>query len=140
MVSILVYNKFVMSKNKTEKSGNSCVKKILSNIYMRNIIYAVLIFTALIFASKWFLSCYTRHSESFPVPDFKGIHIDDAKNLAAENSIRIEISDSLFTVSSPAGTVLEQNPKANVHVKKDRMIYVTVNCISPKKVEVPNVV
>jgi beta-lactam-binding protein with PASTA domain len=129
-----------MAKNKSEKSGNNGAKGILSNIYMRNIIYAVLIFTAFVFASRWFLSCYTRHGESFPVPDFKGMHIDDVKNFAVENNIRIEISDSLFTVASPAGTVLEQNPKANAQIKKNRMVYVTVNCISPKKVEVPNVV
>lgn len=129
-----------MTQKKSEKSNNSYVNKMWSNVYIRNIIYAILIFAAIIFASKWFLSCFTRHGESAPVPDFKGMHIEDVKQLAEENSLRIEISDSLFVSTAPSGTVLEQHPKANTNVKKNRMIYLTVNCITPKKVEVPNVV
>ncbi|MDR2065603.1 MAG: PASTA domain-containing protein [Prevotellaceae bacterium] len=129
-----------MTQKKSEISGNSYVKKIWSNIYIRNIIYAVLLFVAIIFASKWFLSCFTRHGESFPVPDFKGMYIEDVKRQAEEHNLNIEISDSLFVSGSPSGAVLEQHPKANTHVKKNRMIYLTVNCIMPKKVEVPNVV
>ncbi|MDR3286727.1 MAG: PASTA domain-containing protein [Prevotellaceae bacterium] len=129
-----------MTQNKSEKSGSYYVKKLWSNIYIRNIIYAIIIFVIIIFASKWFLSCFTRHGESNPVPDFKGMYVDDVKQIADENNLRIEVSDSIFTINSPAGTVLEQHPKANTQVKKNRMIYLTINCISPKKVEVPNVV
>ncbi|MDR3227640.1 MAG: PASTA domain-containing protein [Prevotellaceae bacterium] len=129
-----------MTQNKSEKSGSYYVKKMCSNTYIRNIIYAIIIFVIIIFASKWFLSCFTRHGDSNPVPDFKGLNIDAVKQLADENNLRIEISDSIFTINSPAGTVLEQHPKANTQVKKNRMIYLTINCISPKKVEVPNVV
>ncbi|MDR2125436.1 MAG: PASTA domain-containing protein [Prevotellaceae bacterium] len=129
-----------MKEKKSKASSNSYAKKMWSNIYMRNIIYAVLFFTAIIFASKWFLNNFTRHGESFPVPNFKGMTIEDAKKLAAEMDVRIEINDSLFVANSPAGVVLEQHPKINAHVKKNRMIYLTVNCIMPKKVEVPNIV
>jgi beta-lactam-binding protein with PASTA domain len=129
-----------MAQKKSEISGNHYVKKIWSNVYMRNIIYAILIFIAIIFASKWFLSCFTRHGESAPVPDFKGMTVEDVRKMADENNLRIEISDSIFVSSAPAGTVLEQHPKANTQVKKNRMIYLTINCITPKKIEVPNVV
>ncbi|MDR0420079.1 MAG: PASTA domain-containing protein [Prevotellaceae bacterium] len=129
-----------MTHKKSKISDNNNIKRIWSNIYVRNILYAVLVFTVIIFASKWFLSCFTRHGESIPAPDFKGMYVEDARRLADSNNIRIEISDSLFVSTAPSGTVLEQHPKADVHVKKNRMVYVTVNCITPKKVEVPNVV
>jgi beta-lactam-binding protein with PASTA domain len=129
-----------MTQKKSKISDNSRAKGIWSNVYVRNIIYAVLVFTAIIFASKWLLSCFTRHGESILAPDFKGMYIEDAKQLADDNNIRIEISDSLFVLSSLSGTVLEQHPKANTQVKKNRMIYLTINCIMPKKVEVPDVV
>jgi len=116
------------------------VKRLWLNAYIRNIIYAVLIFTAIVFASKWFLNCITRHGDSSPVPDFKGLHVNDAKQLAGEHDLRIEVSDSIFTASALPGAVLEQHPKAETHVKKNRMIYLTINCITPKKIEVPNVV
>ncbi|MDR2293403.1 MAG: PASTA domain-containing protein [Prevotellaceae bacterium] len=123
-----------------KKSGVDYVKKMWSNIYIRNIIYAVLFCVAIVFASKWFLSCFTRHGENFPVPDFSGMNVEDVKQMAAESNLKVEINDSLFVSSSPAGAVLDQHPKANAHVKKGRTIYLTVNCIMPKKVEVPNVV
>jgi beta-lactam-binding protein with PASTA domain len=129
-----------MAQNKSDESKKSSVKRLWANDYIRNIIYAVLIFAAIIFASKWFLSCITRHGENAPVPDFKGLHIEDAKQLAAEHNLRIEISDSLFISSALPGTILEQHPAAEIHVKKNRMIYLTINCITPKKIEVPNVV
>jgi beta-lactam-binding protein with PASTA domain len=126
-----------MTENERKNKG---VKRLWSNAYIRNIVYAIVIFIAIIFASKWFLSCITRHGESAPVPDFKGLHIDDARYIAAENNLRIEISDSLFISNALPGTVLEQHPAAEIHVKKNRMIYLTINCITPKKIEVPNVV
>jgi Uncharacterized protein conserved in bacteria len=128
-----------MTQNSKEKPI-SFTKKLWANIFVRNIVYAILIFIAIIFSSKWFLSCFTRHGESAPVPDFVGMSISDVEKLANENNLRIEISDSIFTSKAPVGSVLEQNPKANIHVKKNRMIYLTVNCMTPKKIEVPNVV
>jgi beta-lactam-binding protein with PASTA domain len=129
-----------MTLKKSKISDDSHAKGIWSNAYVRNIVYVVLVFTAIIFASKWFLSCFTRHGESILAPDFRGMDIKDARQLADDNNIRIEISDSLFVLSSPSGYVLEQYPKANTHVKENRMIYLTINCITPKKVEVPDVV
>jgi beta-lactam-binding protein with PASTA domain len=122
-----------------KKSKNNIIKRLYTNVYIRNIIYIIFIFVAIVFASKWFLSCLTRHGESRPTPDFKGLHIDDALILADENNIRIEICDSIFTSESPAGTVLEQDPKTGTQVKKNRMIYLVINCITPKKVKVPRV-
>jgi beta-lactam-binding protein with PASTA domain len=136
----LVYSKFVMTRKKSKISNDRFVKKMWSNIYIRNIIYAILLFMIIIFASKWFLSYFTRHGESAPVPDFKGMYIEDVQRLADEKKLRIEINDSLFVAGSPSGTILEQHPKVNTMVKKNRMIYLTINCITPKKVEVPNVV
>lgn len=129
-----------MTQNESAKSKNKGIKRLCPNAYVRNLIYAILIFIAIIFSSKWFLSYITRHGESSPVPDFKGLHIEDARQLASEHNLRIEISDSLFISNALPGTVLEQHPKAETQVKKNRMIYLTINCITPKKIEVPNVV
>jgi len=129
-----------MTQNNLKKSENKGIKRLWSNAYVRNIIIAIVVFTAIIFGSKWFLSYITRHGESAPVPDFKGLHVDDARYIARENNLRIEVSDSIFTSNALPGTVLEQQPQAQTHVKKNRMIYLTINCISPKKIEVPNVV
>lgn len=129
-----------MTQDSAEKSKNKGIMQLWSNAYVRNIIYAVLVFAAIIFASKWFLSCITRHNESAPVPDFKGLHINEAQSLASEHDLRIEIDDSIFTADALPGTVLEQFPQKETQVKKNRMIYLTINSITPKKIEVPNVV
>ena len=129
-----------MTQNNSNKSEDKGIKRLWSNAYARNIILVVVVFAAIIFGSKWFLSYITRHGESAPVPDFKGLHVDDARYIAREKNLRIEISDSIFTSNALPGTVLEQHPQAETQVKKNRMIYLTINCITPKKIEVPNVV
>jgi beta-lactam-binding protein with PASTA domain len=51
----------------------------------------------------------------------------------------ILVNDSIFISHRPGGIVIEQNPKANTRVKKDRTIFVTINALSPKMVTVPDV-
>lgn len=125
---------------KQNNSKNKGVKRLLPNAYVRNIVYAVFIFVAVFFATKWFLMCITRHGESKPVPDFIGLHIEDAEYIADKNNLKLSVNDSIFISNAPPGTVLDQHPKAETHVKTNRMIYLTINCITPKKIEVPNVV
>ncbi len=88
----------------------------------------------------FFLSIYTRHGQSLAVPDFKGMPIDEAYDLAHENSLKIVVTDSIFRPALPAGSVIDQNPKPDARVKKKRKVFITINCVMPKKIDAPNVV
>lgn len=87
-----------------------------------------------------FLKLYTRHGDSQPVPDFKGLTLNEVYKIADAQDLRIEVTDSIFRQALIPGSIVDQNPKPNSLVKKNRKIFLVINCLVPKKVDVPNVV
>lgn len=81
----------------------------------------------------------TRHGSHRIVPDFSGIHIDDAQHLARKHGLKLQINDSLFVPAYEGGIVLDQLPEGGVEVKPGRTIYITINSIGEKMVPVPYV-
>lgn len=118
----------------------SFLKKLWSNVYFRNLIYAIAGVAVFVFMLNIFLNFFTRHGESSPVPDLKGLSMDSVQIVAKQNHLRIEVVDSVFVPSYPRGTVFEQNPKAGIHVKRNRKVFLTMNLTAPKKIPMPNVV
>lgn len=116
------------------------LKKIWKNDYLRNLIYAICGIALFIVITMTFLKLYTRHGQAQPVPDFKGLTLDEVHEIADAQDLRIEVTDSIFRQSLVPGSVVDQNPKPNSLVKKNRKIFLVINCFVPKKVEVPNVV
>lgn len=94
----------------------------------------------LLILSNVFLDVFTRHGKSAPVPNFTGKFLDSVMVIAKNNSLRIEIVDSVFRIDAPRGSVFVQNPEAGTHVKKNRKIFLTMNSFSPRKESVPNVI
>ena len=119
---------------------NSIVKNIWTNVYVRNLVYALAVLAVFGFVAKIFLDAFTRHGQSKPVPDFVGMKLDSVKILALKAELRAEIVDSVFRYDFPRGSVSRQNPEAGTPVKKNRKIYLTINSLSPRKEAVPDVV
>ena len=81
----------------------------------------------------------TRHSARRTVPDFIGLRMNDAEYFAARRNLEIVINDSLHVSTYPGGVVLDQLPKGGVVVKPGRKIYVTINSVRQRMVDVPYV-
>ena len=85
----------------------------------------------------------TRHNDTIVVPDFRGMVIDEAKDLASDKKLNIIVRDSIFDVDLPGGTVVDQLPRTadvrDVTVKPGRKIYVTINAYTRRMVDVPYV-
>jgi eukaryotic-like serine/threonine-protein kinase len=86
------------------------------------------------------LNIYTRHGQSRPVPEVRGLSINEAKAVAAKNRMRFQVIDSVYTAFVPRGCVAEQIPLPGHRVKRGRMIKVTINAFSPEMVAVPDLV
>jgi len=86
------------------------------------------------------LRLYTHHNKSYPVPDFKGLNLDRADQLAKYNNLRYKIVDSTYMSFMPKGCVIDQHPMAGVNVKKNRTVFLTVNAYNMPKIEMPRVV
>lgn len=137
-----------MQSSNTEKKTSGKFSKFLSffdvrrwwrNFYFRNVVFAICTVVLVLLLITLFLRVITRHGQTYQVPEFSDMNIYDARLLAASKSMYIQVNDSVFISHRPGGIVIEQNPKANTRVKKDRTIFVTINALSPKMVTVPDV-
>lgn len=115
-------------------------KFLTSKTFIKHILYAIGIITAMLILTFLILKIYTHHGQALSVPDFTGLTIEEVQLKAKKNKMRIEISDSIFNNNRPKGTVIEQNPIAGFKVKKNRRIFLIVNASNPEKVKMPNIV
>jgi eukaryotic-like serine/threonine-protein kinase len=122
------------------KKGNYLVQYFLSRDFLRQVKYALAIFFGIILFTTISLRVFTRHNITYAVPDFRGLSLIQAKELAEDNNLRVQIMDSVYNQLHKRGTVVEQEPKEGVQVKKYRHIFLVMNAMNPEKVLMPNVV
>ena len=65
--------------------------------------------------------------DEIKVPDFKGLKIDEANELAEENGIEIEIVQEIVDEETPEGCIIEQSPKAGRKAQKGTIVKVTIS-------------
>ncbi|MBO7220635.1 MAG: PASTA domain-containing protein, partial [Alistipes sp.] len=104
-----------------------------------NIVVIALVFLGLAIASFIAMAFGTRHSARRTVPDFVGLRMNDAEYFAARRDLQIIVNDSLHVSAYPGGVVLDQLPKGGVVVKPGRKVYVTINSVRQRMVDVPYV-
>lgn len=122
-----------------DKTLNDKEMKLLKNWIVRNLLLALLIFAVLLAVAMIALNLGTRHNEEISVPDFCGMTVAEAREMAETVGIRVEVVDSVYS-RRDRGTVRSHNPAAGSKVKEGRRILLTVNALNPKKVAVPNLV
>jgi eukaryotic-like serine/threonine-protein kinase len=113
---------------------------IFSKVFLRSLVFAVLIAIGILIVLLIWLNFYTRHGQARPVPDFTGLTVGQASDLAKESRLRYQIIDSVYTTAVERGAVAEQNPKPGFKVKKGRNIMLTINAFKPEMVAMPNLI
>lgn len=120
--------------------GMSILNKLKSKSYFNKILYVFGIYLLFFIIVVIGLRMYTHHNKSYPVPDFKGLDLDRADQLARYNKLRYKIVDSTYMAFMPKGCVIDQHPIAGVNVKKNRTVFLTVNAYNMPKIEMPKIV
>lgn len=111
-----------------------------SKSFYKHLGLSIIIGAALIWITLQSLSFYTNHGEEIQVPNLYNLSIDEGKSLIEENKLRYTIYDSVYNSKLPAGCILDQSPKANALVKRNRTIFLTINSLKPEQVRFPNLV
>jgi eukaryotic-like serine/threonine-protein kinase len=119
---------------------NNFIKYILGKDFRSQLVLAFAIFFGIVLSINLCLRIITRHNSSYPVPDFKGLTLSQAVELADEENLRIQVMDSIYSSTKKRGTVVEQEPKPGFKVKKNRRIFLLMNALKPEKVSMPNIV
>jgi eukaryotic-like serine/threonine-protein kinase len=114
--------------------------KLINHPVSRTLLLAAIVFFGIILLSAIFLKIYTMHGMYRPVPELKGLSLQEAIQSLDENGLCYILNDSVFQVGIKPGAVIDQNPKAGIKVKKNRKVYIVINAINPQMIEMPNVV
>ncbi len=114
------------------------LKKIITNIYIRNIILMLILAFILVAITLFCLNRYTRHNESIEVPDLRGLQVQDVASIVASSNLRYEVVDSVYNENGVPGAIVEQIPLGKSHVKEGRTIYLTVQAKSEQLVSMPD--
>src|SRR3989339_593585 len=92
------------------------------NWIIKNLILAATVTVAILILTILFLKFITRHNQELEVPDFSGMSIADAQSLANRESLRLDVTDSVFLPRMGRGVIFRQNPTPGSLVKKNRRI------------------
>ncbi|MEI7829190.1 MAG: PASTA domain-containing protein [Prolixibacteraceae bacterium] len=110
---------------------------ILSKLFRKHMLAAILLTFVLLWLTMLSLSFYTHRGESLAIPDFTGMTMEDAAQVAKKMHLRFEVEDSVYKADRKVGTILMQNPGAGHKIKSGRMIYLTLVSSVPGQEEVP---
>jgi beta-lactam-binding protein with PASTA domain len=87
-----------------------------------------------------YLPQITNHDETITVPNAVGKNFSELEDFLGKRDLRYEVSDSTYSGSHPPLTVLKQYPAAGAKVKENRVIYVSLNRITPPTVGMPDLI
>ncbi|HEU5289904.1 MAG TPA: PASTA domain-containing protein [Cyclobacteriaceae bacterium] len=87
-----------------------------------------------------YLPAITNHGETITVPNIEGMQVEQLEEFLLTRNLRYEVNDSSYTEKYPPLTVLKQYPVAGSQVKENRVIYISINRITPPTVPMPNLV
>ncbi|MCF8235025.1 MAG: PASTA domain-containing protein [Bacteroidales bacterium] len=86
------------------------------------------------------LKIYTRHGDSFAIPDFTGMTMEEIDEKGLNEEFRFVVQDSVYDRHNDKGSIVQQNPPPHAKVKENRKVYVTIVAKLPEKVSMPNLV
>lgn len=115
-------------------------KKYFNKVLGYNILIALGVLIVLLLFVQSGLKSYTRHDESVTVPDLRGSSFEQVKNILGGKNLDWQIMDSVYDMSKPPMSIIDQNPKPNSKVKEGRTIYITINATKAPNTELPDLI
>lgn len=98
----------------------------------------VLFVSLLVAGTLIWLNDFARHGQTVEVPDLSGIPLEKLPEFLSQTDLTYEITDSIYSEEQERGTVVQQNPLPGKSVKRDRVLFLTVNSILPETVMMPD--
>jgi len=111
---------------------------IISKKFLMNILIALGVFIVIILITLIFLRIFTNHGQKFFTPNFSGLTIEQAKELAKDKNVNIEVIDSVFDADGERGTIVDQTPPPDFLIKENRTIFLTLKALTPKSIVMPD--
>jgi beta-lactam-binding protein with PASTA domain len=110
---------------------------IKTKTFKVNILAALGITIVLILLNMIALRMYTNHGDSVDIPNLKGKTSREVAAILRQKDLLFEIRDSVYSLETPPGTVLDQFPKPGMKVKEKRTIFITLCAVSQELIPMP---
>ncbi len=114
--------------------------KIFSRYLWLNLAAMASVVAVLVIGVKFGLDVYTHHGESVSIPDVRRHSLEDAAHILEQLGLNVEVTDTGYVKTLPAGTVLAQSPAAGLKVKSGRTVYFTINSASSPTLALPDII
>lgn len=109
--------------------------------YLLGHLIAMVVVAVLLCVGVWYgLRVYTHHGEGVEIPDLMGMSSREARQELERRGLFLEVNDSGYNKSKPAGCILAQLPGAGMQVKAGRTIYVTINSLESPRIAIPDLI
>ena len=106
----------------------------------QNILAGFLISLAIIGLFLMLLNVLTNHGEYLTVPDVKGKKYDEVYAMLKQEGFEIVLQDSIYIDTLGPNIIIKQSPEPEATVKVNRVVYLTVNCVVPPTIAMPNLI
>jgi len=100
----------------------------------------ILLLALLLFGGWFWLQHYAQHGVLVRVPDLEGMGGEEAAMVLAKRDLEAVVVDSVYTDERPRGSVVDQDPDAGQEVKPGRKVYLVLNAMEPKMMDMPDLV
>jgi len=116
--------------------------KLFFSRYFTVELFKIIIFLIIIsFLSLKILDIITHKNNYYKVPDIKSIPLNEGILMLNESNLRYEIIDSAkFNPKLKPFAIIDLFPTSGSKVKKNRIIYLTLNPSGYRKISVPNII
>lgn len=112
---------------------------IKSRVFLLNLAGVVAFFILFFVLTHQWLNAFTRHGSSLSVPDLRGMQIKKVEEFLTYKNLNFKVADStVYDLSKPPGTVIEQDPGPDEKVKENRTIYLSITRSTPPGVKIPD--
>ena len=107
---------------------------------IKHLLLLVIVLVSLFAGLVFWLEDYTRHSEQKLVPNVIDLTEENAATLLLSRELNYEVVDSVYKTGAIPGAVVDQDPKADSFVKKERKVYLVINAKSAQMTPLPEVI
>ncbi len=119
--------------------ANKFVNKVIQGKWWQKMLIAIVMVVLFLLFVNWLLKYITNHGETLMVPKVTGLTYDEAESLLEDKELRCIAFDSVYVPKAKPNEIIDQNPSDSSLVKRNRMIYLTINALAVPIVTVPNV-
>jgi beta-lactam-binding protein with PASTA domain len=118
---------------------NKIFSKLLDRPIYVNILAVFVLLCLIVYTVLKCVDIYTNHNKEVMVPDAKGLQIEEAAPFFKKNMLKYVVVDSTYSKEVSPGAIVEMIPGVNSKVKKNRVVYITVNAKTEKKIAIPDI-